>query len=75
MLVRQTCATSGVSGIALTKLDVLDGFDELRICTGYRLDGAALATLDRLTPFRPIPDVLQRDRWAVRIPVDFRLRR
>ncbi len=39
VLVRQTCATSGVSGIALTKLDVLDGFDELKICIGYRLDG------------------------------------
>ncbi|GHD99888.1 adenylosuccinate synthetase [Allgaiera indica] len=39
VLVRQTCATSGVSGIALTKLDVLDGFDELKICTGYELDG------------------------------------
>jgi adenylosuccinate synthase len=31
-----------VSGIALTKLDVLDGFDELRICTGYRLGGRTL---------------------------------
>jgi adenylosuccinate synthase len=41
-LVRQTCATSGVNGIALTKLDVLDGFDRLRICTGYELDGARL---------------------------------
>jgi adenylosuccinate synthase len=41
-LVRQTCATSGVSGIALTKLDVLDGFETLRICTGYELDGARL---------------------------------
>ena len=38
-LVRQTCATSGVNGIALTKLDVLDGFEELKICTGYELDG------------------------------------
>jgi len=38
-LVRQTCATSGVKGICLTKLDVLDGFDELKICTGYELDG------------------------------------
>ncbi|MEB8385720.1 adenylosuccinate synthase [Rhodobacteraceae bacterium KMM 6894] len=38
-LVRQTCATSGVKGIAFTKLDVLDGFDVLRICTGYELDG------------------------------------
>jgi adenylosuccinate synthase len=41
-LVRQTCATSGVSGIALTKLDVLDGFETLRICTGYDLDGQRL---------------------------------
>ncbi|MFW5655910.1 MAG: adenylosuccinate synthase [Roseicyclus sp.] len=41
-LVRQTCVTSGVNGIALTKLDVLDGFETLRICTGYELDGARL---------------------------------
>ncbi len=39
VLVRQTCATSGVNGIALTKLDVLDGFDTLKICVGYELDG------------------------------------
>ena len=42
VLVRQTCAVSGVSGIALTKLDVLDGFDTLKICVGYRLGGADL---------------------------------
>ncbi len=42
VLVRQTCATSGVTGIALTKLDVLDGFETLRICTGYDLDGERL---------------------------------
>ena len=42
VLVRQTCATSGVSGISLTKLDVLDGFDELKICVGYDLDGERL---------------------------------
>ncbi|RVV98693.1 adenylosuccinate synthase [Mesobaculum littorinae] len=41
-LVRQTCATSGVNGIALTKLDVLDGFETLKICTGYDLDGTRL---------------------------------
>ena len=39
VLVRQTCITGGVDGIALTKLDVLDGFEEIRICTGYELDG------------------------------------
>ncbi|MEM1299984.1 MAG: adenylosuccinate synthase [Pseudomonadota bacterium] len=38
-LVRQTCTVGGVDGIALTKLDVLDGFETLKICTGYRLDG------------------------------------
>ena len=42
VLVRQTCATSGVSGIALTKLEVLDGFKTLKICVGYDLDGVRL---------------------------------
>ncbi|MEM6305099.1 MAG: adenylosuccinate synthase [Pseudomonadota bacterium] len=42
VLVRQTCANSGVNGIALTKLDVLDGFETLKICVGYELDGARL---------------------------------
>jgi adenylosuccinate synthase len=42
VLVRQSCAVSGVTGIALTKLDVLDGFDAIRICTGYRLRGKIL---------------------------------
>jgi adenylosuccinate synthase len=42
VLVRQSVAVSGITGIALTKLDVLDGFDEVRICTGYRLHGRAL---------------------------------
>ena len=38
-LTRQTVKTSGIDGVALTKLDVLDGFDEIRICTHYTLDG------------------------------------
>lgn len=41
-LVRQTCATSGVNGISLTKLDVLDGFETLKICVGYELDGVRM---------------------------------
>jgi adenylosuccinate synthase len=41
-LVRQTCTTGGVTGIALTKLDVLDGFEELKICVAYELDGERL---------------------------------
>ena len=39
VLVRQTTRTSGINGLALTKLDILDGFDEIKVCTGYRLDG------------------------------------
>ncbi len=39
VIVRQSCAVSGVTGIALTKLDVLDGFETIKICTGYRLNG------------------------------------
>jgi adenylosuccinate synthase len=39
VLVRQSCAISGVTGIALTKVDVLDGLDKVKICTGYRLNG------------------------------------
>ena len=39
VLVRQTVITGGIDGIALTKLDVLDGFEEIKLCTGYRLDG------------------------------------
>ncbi len=45
VLVRQTIVTGGVDGIALTKLDVLDGFDEIKVCVGYRLGGK---TLDHL---------------------------
>jgi len=57
VLVRQTCITGGVDGIALTKLDVLDGFEQINICVGYQLDGQTLDYLPadanmqaRLTP-------------------------
>ena len=39
MLVRQTVRTSGINGLALTKLDILDGLTEIKVCVGYRLDG------------------------------------
>nr|WP_295374323.1 adenylosuccinate synthase [uncultured Sphingosinicella sp.] len=45
VLVRQSCAVAGVTGIAFTKLDVLDGLDEIRICTGYKLGGRTLGHL------------------------------
>ena len=45
VLVRQAALTGGIDGIALTKLDVLDGMETLDICTGYRLDGETLDAL------------------------------
>jgi adenylosuccinate synthase len=44
-LVRQTVLTAGIDGIAFTKLDVLDGLDSIKICTGYRLDGREIGHL------------------------------
>ncbi len=56
-LTRQTVKISGIDGVALTKLDVLDGFDEIKVCTHYLLDGARIdympanpAAQARLTP-------------------------
>ncbi len=45
VLVRQTTKVCGINGIALTKLDVLDGLDEIKICVAYDLDGKRI---DRL---------------------------
>ncbi|MET4066869.1 adenylosuccinate synthase [Bradyrhizobium sp. S3.2.6] len=39
VLVRQTVRTCGINGLALTKLDILDGFDSIDVCVGYKLDG------------------------------------
>jgi adenylosuccinate synthase len=57
VLVRQTVKTSGISGIALTKLDVLDGLKEIKVCVGYELDGsridylpASMGAQARVTP-------------------------
>ena len=45
VLTRQAVKTSGINGVALTKLDILDGFDQINICTHYLLDGQRI---DRL---------------------------
>ena len=42
ILVRHAVRVGGVNGIALTKLDVLDGLDEIKICVGYELDGKTI---------------------------------
>lgn len=56
-LVRQSVAVNGINGISLTKLDVLDGLKEIKICVGYELDGeqidhlpAAQGAQARVTP-------------------------
>ncbi len=45
VLLRQTVITGGIDGIALTKLDVLDGFDEIKLCVAYDLDGCEITHL------------------------------
>ena len=52
VLVKQAVSLSSINGIALTKLDVLDGFAEIKICTGYSLDGKILNYL-------PTSEILQ----------------
>ncbi len=63
VLVRQTVITGGVDGIALTKLDVLDGFDEIKVCTGYRVDGHGTdyfpAAVDDQARAQPIYETLE----------------
>jgi adenylosuccinate synthase len=48
-LVRQSVKVAGIDGIALTKLDILDGFETLKICTGYTIDGEAFDHLPAAT--------------------------
>ncbi|MBU2960105.1 adenylosuccinate synthase [Citreicella sp. C3M06] len=66
VLVRQTCATSGVNGISLTKLDVLDGFETIRICTGYEMDGTVLDHLPIATEqqSRCVPIYEEMEGWS-----------
>ncbi len=49
VMVRQAIKFGGIDGIALTKLDVLDGFEELKICTSYKLDGKTIDYLPAAT--------------------------
>ncbi len=57
VMVRQAIRTGGIEGVALTKLDVLDGLSELKVCVGYELNGERLdffpynmADQDNITP-------------------------
>ena len=42
IIVKHAVQTAGIDGIALTKLDVLDGFEKIKICVGYELDGKTI---------------------------------
>ena len=63
VMVRQAAKVGGITGIALTKLDVLDGMEELKVCVGYEIDGekrdylpAAQSRQARVTPvYETIP--------------------
>jgi adenylosuccinate synthase len=63
VLVRQAVKITGISGIALTKLDVLDGMTEIKVCTGYKLDGKVLdylpATLKLQERVEPVYETLE----------------
>lgn len=63
VLVRQTVRTSGITGIALTKLDVLDGLKEIKVCVGYELDGKRIdflpASMGAQAAVKPIYESLE----------------
>jgi adenylosuccinate synthase len=63
VLVRQTVKTSGINGIALTKLDVLDGLKEIKICVSYELDGARIdylpASMGAQARVKPLYETLE----------------
>jgi adenylosuccinate synthase len=66
VLVRQAAAVSGITGVALTKLDVLDGFETLKICTGYKIGEKSY---DYLPPHaadqaRVVPVYEEMDGWS-----------
>ncbi|HEU4955933.1 MAG TPA: adenylosuccinate synthase [Gemmatimonadales bacterium] len=62
-VVRYAARVNGLTGLAVTKLDVLDGFEEIPVCTAYRLDGAACeempAEVDALGRVEPRYEVLR----------------
>jgi len=66
VLVRQAVKVGGVQGLVLTKLDVLDGLAELKVCTGYRIDGEVVrrlpAAMGAQARAEPVYEVMQG--WA-----------
>lgn len=62
-LVRQTIQLGGIHGIALTKLDVLDGLEEIKVCVGYELDGETIdylpASQIKQAALKPVYETMQ----------------
>jgi adenylosuccinate synthase len=61
-MLRQAARLNSLTELALTKLDILDGFDSIKICTGYRLDGELIAGFpdrsDLVAEVEPVYEVL-----------------
>jgi adenylosuccinate synthase len=66
VLVRQTVVTGGIDGIALTKLDVLDGFEKIDVCVGYKLGGKKIdylpANANEQAAIEPVYETM--DGWS-----------
>ena len=62
-LLKRSAQVNGLSGLCITKLDVLDGLKELKLCTGYELDGEVLDILplgaDNIASCKPIYETLE----------------
>jgi adenylosuccinate synthase len=58
VVLKQSALTNGLTGLVITKLDVLDGFDTIKVCTGYKYDGGTLdrvpSTLTELESCEPV---------------------
>ncbi|MDA1101173.1 MAG: adenylosuccinate synthase [Proteobacteria bacterium] len=63
VMVRQAIKVGGITGIALTKLDVLDGMSEIKVCTRYRIDGMEVdylpAEMSRQARIEPVYEVFE----------------
>ena len=63
VMVRQAVKLNGIDGIALTKLDVLDGMDELKVCVGYELDGKRIErfpfTMGAQARIKPVYEIFE----------------
>ncbi len=70
VLVRQITEISGINGLALTKLDVLDGFDEIKVCTKYKLEDRFLDyfpnSIDEQSKVEPVYESIKGWKGSVR---------